>query len=78
MQRAWVHDHLARAERRVVEGKRQITEQIEFIAWLGWFGNDATGAKALLRDFERGLARHIGELQRLRMELAVLDDAVSP
>ena len=54
MRRALVLDDLDRAERQVVAGKKQITEQIEFIAWLAWFDRDATGAKALLRDFERG------------------------
>ena len=57
----------------MVASKRKITEQITFIAWLTWFGNDATGAKGLLREFERGLARHMAELQRLRAQLAVLD-----
>jgi hypothetical protein len=57
----------------VVAGKRQIAEQVESIAWLTWFGDDATGEKALLRDFERGLAGHVAELQQLRAQLAALD-----
>ena len=74
MRRALVLDDLDRAERQVVAGKKQITEQIEFIAWLAWFGRDATGAKALLRDFERGLARHIADRERLHAQLTYLNE----
>ena len=74
MRRALVLDDLDRAERQVVAGKKQITEQIEFIAWLAWFGRDATGAKALLRDFERGLARHIADRERLHAQLSYLNE----
>jgi hypothetical protein len=74
MRRALVLDDLDRAERQVVTGKKQITEQIEFIAWLAWFGRDATGAKALLRDFERGLARHIADRERLHAQLTYLNE----
>jgi hypothetical protein len=73
MQRALLCDHLDRAERHVVGARKHITEQIEFIAWLAWFGNDATGAKALLREFERGLAKHIADRERLRTQLALLN-----
>ena len=73
MQRALICDHLDRAERHVVAGRKRITEQLEFIAWLAWFGNDATGAKALLREFERGLAKHIVDRERLRTQLALLN-----
>jgi len=74
MRRVLVLDHLDRAERHVVAGKRQITEQIEFIAWLGWFGRDATGARTLLREFERGLAKHIADRERLRAQLTHLNE----
>ena len=74
MRRALVLDDLDRAERQVVAGKKQITEQIEFIAWLAWFDRDATGAKALLRDFERGLARHIADRERLHAQLTYLNE----
>ena len=73
MQRALICDHLDRAERHVVAGRKRITEQLEFIAWLAWFGNDATGAKALLREFERGLAKHIVDRERLRTQLALVN-----
>jgi hypothetical protein len=73
MRRDWVREQLAQAERRAADCRRQIAEQIEFIAWLAWFGNDAMGAKALLRDFERSLARHTSDLQRLRAHLAALE-----
>ena len=74
MRRALVLDDLDRAERQVVAGKKQITEQIEFIAWLAWFGRDATGAKALLRQFEGGLARHIADRERLHAQLTYLNE----
>ena len=44
-----------------------------FIEWLNWLRKDATGAKALLREFERGLAAHITDRERLRAQLAYLD-----
>ena len=70
MQRALICDRLDRAERHVVAGRKRITEQLEFIAWLAWFGNDATGAKPLLREFEGGLAKHMADQERLRTQLA--------
>jgi hypothetical protein len=74
MRRALVLDHLDRAEREVLAAQRQISEQIEFIAWMGWFGRDATGAKTLLREFEGRLARQIAERERLRAQLTLLND----
>lgn len=73
MHRALVFDHLERAERHIVAGRKQIADQIEFIAWLTWFRSDTMGAKALLREFERDLARHIADRERLRAQLAHLD-----
>ena len=68
-------DHLARAERHIVSGRKKITEQIVFIAWLAWLRKDATGAKALLRVFEMRFAAHITDRERLRAQLACLDPA---
>jgi hypothetical protein len=73
MQRALICDQLDRAERHVVDSRKRISEQLEFIAWLTWFGHDTTGAKALLREFERGLAKHIADGERLRTQLTILD-----
>jgi len=73
MHRALVFHHLERVERHIVAGRKQITDQIEFIAWLSWFRSDTTGAKALLREFERDFAGHIADRQRLRVQLAHLD-----
>ena len=72
MHRALAIDHanrLDRAERHIKAAKKQITEQIEFIAWLNWFGRDTAGARDLLRDFERSLARHTAERVQLHAEL---------
>jgi hypothetical protein len=68
-------NYLDRAERRIVSGRKKIIEQIVFIAWLNWLRKDATGAKTLLREFERGLAAHITDRERLRAQLACLDPA---
>jgi len=67
--------HLDRAERHIASGRKKITEQITFIAWLAWLRKDATGAKALLREFERRLAAHITDRERLRAQLAYLAPA---
>jgi hypothetical protein len=72
MHRALAIDHanrLDRAERHIEAVKKKLTEQIEFIAWLNWFGHDTAGARDLLRDFERSLARHVAERMRLHAEL---------
>ena len=67
-----IHD-LYRAERNIVAGKKQIAEQIEFIAWLGWFNVDTAGARGLLREFERALAKHMSERELLRAQLSQWD-----
>ena len=68
-------NHLDRAERHIVSGRKKILEQIVFVAWLAWLRKDATGAKALLREFERGLAAHITDRERLGAQLACVDPA---
>ena len=68
-------NHLDRAERQIVSGRKKIIEQIGFIAWLAWLRKDATGAKALLREFERGLAAHITDRERLGAQLPHLAPA---
>ena len=65
-------DHLDRAERHIASYRKKITEQIEFIAWLNWLHKDATGAIALLREFEMRLAAHTTDRERLRAQLAHL------
>ena len=53
--------------------RKQLTDQIEFIAWLKWFHKDAVGAMALLREFERELAGRMADRERLSTQLAHLD-----
>ena len=72
---ALVLDHLERVETQIRSSKKKITEQLEFIAWLEWYGSDTMGAKGLLRGFERSLARQIADQARLRVELELFDVA---
>src|SRR5687767_3577675 len=60
-----------RAESQVVSAKKRVSDQIEAIAWLSWFGDDAVEAKALLRKFEMALAKHLSDREQLRMQLAL-------
>jgi hypothetical protein len=60
-----------RAESQVVSAKKRVSDQIEAIAWLSWFGDDAVEAKALLRKFEIALAKHLSDREQLRMQLAL-------
>jgi len=62
-----------RAESQVVAAKRRVAVQIDAIAWLWWFGDDAVEAKALLRKFEIALAKHLSERERLRAQFALLN-----
>ena len=73
MQRASLLADLQRAESQVVAAKKRVAAQIDAIAWLSWFGDDAVEAKALLRKFEIALAKHLSERERLRMQLALLE-----
>ena len=50
-------NHLDRAERHIVSGRKKILEQIGFIAWLAWLRKDATGAKACFESLSGDL-RH--------------------
>ena len=73
MQRASLLADLQRAEIQILVAKKRVTVQIEAIARLCWFGDDALEAKALLRQFEIALAKHLSERERLRMQLALLE-----
>jgi len=73
MQRASLLADLQRAESQVVAAKKRVAVQIDAIAWLCWFGDDAVEAKALLRRFEIALAEHLSVRERLRRQLALLD-----
>ena len=62
-----------RAEIQILVAKKRVTDQIQVIARLCWFGGDTREAKALLRQFEIALAKHLSERERLRMQLALLE-----
>jgi hypothetical protein len=72
MDRYLIQEQLATTERHIASARKKIAEQIEFIAWLKWFRKDTSGATALLRDFERALAVHASDRQRLGAQLAYL------
>ena len=73
MERASLLADFQRAESQVVAAKKRVAVQIDAIAWLCWFGDDAVEAKALLRKFEIALAEHLSVRERLRRQLALLD-----
>ena len=73
MQRASLLADLQRAESQVVAARKRVAVQIDAIAWLCWFGDEAVEAKALLRRFEMVLAEHLSVRERLRRQLALLD-----
>jgi hypothetical protein len=60
--------HLARAERRVVEGEQHITWQRKLIADLERGGQDTEAARELLRRLEEKLLLHFLDRDRLRDE----------
>ena len=61
-----VEIQLARAEHHIAEGERLIARQKELIDRLGGRHRDTLEAEALLHEFERSLALHIAERDRLR------------
>jgi hypothetical protein len=73
MQRASLLTDWQRAESQLVAAKKRVAVQIDAIAWLCWFGDDAVEAKALLRKFEIALAKHLSEREGLRMQLSLLE-----
>ena len=66
-------DHLARAERTLPLIGKRLPVISSFIAWLKRLHKDATGAIALLREFEMRHAVHSAtDRERLRAQLAHL------
>ena len=70
--RALVDEHLAQAERHVLEGEALVARQREIVERLGRGGHDTREAMDLLTQFEETQALHIQERDRLRQERAEL------
>jgi hypothetical protein len=71
MDRTMLQDHLAPAERHVIEGERHIARQRELVAELKRDGHDSDLAQSLLRSFEELQAMHVADRGRLRKELGL-------
>jgi hypothetical protein len=70
MDRAMLLDHLALAERHVVEGRRHVSSQRERIAQMERNGEDTTRSCELLATFLSMQEQHEEDLGRVRAELA--------
>jgi len=69
MDRAVWQEHLAETERRVVEAERRVAQQRAIVEELERDGRRSTAARSRLAAFERLLAMHLADSQRLRKEL---------
>jgi hypothetical protein len=69
MDRAVWQEHLAQAERHLVEAEKRVARQREIVAELERAGHRATAARGMLAAFERLLAMHLADCSRLRKEL---------
>ena len=69
MERAVLLDHLAKAEKHVLEGRQRVTRQQDLIADLRRGRHDTGDAELLLRQFNELLALHLATRERLRGEL---------
>jgi hypothetical protein len=70
MDKAMILDHLAMAERHVVQGRRHIAQQMQIVINLENGGHDTTVARSLLINFEDAQRMHIADRDRLVKELA--------
>jgi hypothetical protein len=61
-----LQDHLAQAERHVVEGERVIARQRDVVAQLERDGHDSTDAMLLLYQFEEIQYLHLDHRDQLR------------
>ena len=70
MDRVVIKDHLALAQRHVVQGRRHIARQKQIIVTLRKGGHDTAMARSLLINFEDAQKMHIADRDRLKKELA--------
>lgn len=71
MDRTVWQEHLDQAERHVVEAERCVARQHEIVEQLERDGHRTTAARGLLVAFERLLAMHLADRQRLRREMGL-------
>jgi hypothetical protein len=69
MERAEMRERLEQAELQVSDGERQVARLRGMIAEFGRQGDDAQPVMNMLHQFERALASHIANRDRLRKEL---------
>jgi hypothetical protein len=69
MHRSLVLEHLAQAERHILQGEDHIANQLARIEEAERAGLNAGPAKSLLRTLEESQALHLAERERLRAEL---------
>ena len=66
MDRTWLLDRLANADRYVTESQERVTRQRQIVEQLSREGHDVTANRAMLREFERSLAARIEHRDNLR------------
>ncbi len=69
MDRAMLRQHLALAREHVDRGEEHVRRQRELVAHLERDGHDTVAAKKLLDQFEKLLAMHKADRDRLAKEL---------
>ena len=65
-----IEEHLALAQRHVMEGEGHVQKQRDIVAELERDGHDTTQARELLRTFEELLGEHYDDRARLEFQLA--------
>ena len=69
MDRAAMQERLMQAEARVIEGNRRIALQRKLVRDLDAHGEESSGAKRLLAQYEESQLLHIADRDRLAKEL---------
>ena len=71
LERDLLRTSLAVAERHVAEAEHEVARQRMIVAGLALRGRDSGRATQLLRRFEKLLAMHVADRDRLRKELGL-------
>ena len=69
MDRAAMQERLMQAEARIIEGIRRIALQRKLVRDLDAHGEESSGAKRLLAQYEESQRLHIADRDRLAKEL---------
>ena len=69
MDKAALEEHLAVAERHIVQGEKLVTQQRQIVGELERYRLDSAVARDLLATLEKSLALHIADHDRLHKEL---------